>query len=407
MANRVRASAATASVAAVLGIAAGFALTSPQAQENAPGSSTAAPPAGELSPIGAGVPATLLKSLVPQWEPGPAGTIMTDEWGEHPQLLEAPAALYVIEGPLPVAGVPWFHVYVLPNSIWGPNDYFAWLPGVIDGEHTLRAEPVETCPAADIEQIALLAPPSRARCFGQALITLEGHTWFAGNYVAYQVEPAWIGTPEASMPWVSLYDASGGLARPPDERVAFLDLRIPPEVPPPPWDFHLQVTGRFNHPAAASCERVWDRALRAGAPPRSGLPDEATEDSQLWCRSQFVVTEWEVLAGPEGRPLRAGTVQLHRTTFDGGACAGVGMPPLTFHVDPSEVDPIWLETKSGGARIVPIFGAGFSPAFVPELVVIGPDGRVAARDGLTFNPDEGLGGYAVCSEGATVTITAR
>ncbi len=34
------------------------------------------------------------------------------------------------------------------------------------------------------------------------------------------------------------------------------------------------------------------------------------------------------------------TVQLHRTTFEGGECAGVGMPIMRFRMDPNAADPI-------------------------------------------------------------------
>lgn len=125
----------------------------------------------------------------------------------------------------------------------------------------------------------------------------------------------------------------------------------------------------------------------------------------LWCGGQFVLRSWEILLGPEGRPPIAVEVQLHRTTFEGGACAGVGMPVVRFRMDPRAADAIWLEAEGQPRRIIPVFGRGFRAVTEPELHVVGPRGEVVATDGTLLNPDEPFGPYAVCPMGDTMTIT--
>lgn len=168
----------------------------------------------------------------------------------------------------------------------------------------------------------------------------------------------------------------------------------------------LLVEGRFNDPQVAGCSRTRDRSGPPLLPPTGGLPDEESDASDTWCRGQFVLLSWEIGLGPEGRPPVAGEVQLHRTTFKGGECGGVGMPLMRFQMDSTAADPIWLEPEGGEpGRSIPVFGRGFRAVTEPELHVVGPRGDVVARHGTLLNPDEPFGPYEVCPEGETVSIT--
>ena len=168
----------------------------------------------------------------------------------------------------------------------------------------------------------------------------------------------------------------------------------------------LLVEGRFNDPQVAGCSRTRDRSGPPLLPPTGGLPDEESDASDTWCRGQFVLLSWEIGLGPEGRPPVAGEVQLHRTTFKGGECGGVGMPLMRFQMDSTAADPIWLEPEGGEpGRSIPVFGRGFRAVTEPELHVVGPRGDVVARHGTLLNPDEPFGPYEVCPGGETVSIT--
>ena len=356
-----------------------------------------------LPPIGAAQRASLIMKVTPQWEPGIAGLSVGVEGRPRPFKLRPPAALMVVEGPRQVDDTPWYRVYVVqrPGLTATRQDFFAWIPGIIEGERTIKLDGVEGCRPSNVAGIAEMSVIGRARCFGTSSITLEGHSSLRRTAVRPTVRPAWLGT-EVEATTVTLNQA-GADARDPNRDVPWVELRIPPGVVTPPFDFDLRVIGQFNHPDAAVCTRRGAREL--GLPV---LPDEDPADSAVWCRGQFVVSGWQVVNGPEGRPLRPGEVQLHRVEVKGDSwgCAGVGMNELTWHIDHSQPDPIWLETEINveGIRIVPYFSPGFQAIRNPELVVIGPNGEIVAKDGQKFDPNEPLRGHHVCPGGRTVAI---
>lgn len=141
----------------------------------------------------------------------------------------------------------------------------------------------------------------------------------------------------------------------------------------------------------------------AGVRAGSGLPDESPEDSVAWCRGRFVITGWTPVAGPERRPVVQGEVQLHRIA-GGNACAGVGMGPLRFRIDPEEADPIWLEQgEAGRGRIIPLFSPAFHVVTDPVLAVADASGAVI-EDGTPVNPDADFHGHFVCPMGDVVSF---
>jgi len=350
--------------------------------------------------------ATVVVSVQPQWAPGPGGIGMRDEWGEHPVLLEPPVPVSVLAGPVMAEGEEWYQVYVLPDAMRWPGDFTAWVPATRDGADVVDMTDPTDCPDAEAGQIAALSPAGRVACFGAQTLRFVARSWLGGHWVPYEVEPAWLGTPLENTRTVSLFVAGGGeFPRPPDPRIPWVDARVPPDVAMPPADATLLVEAQFDHPEARDCRRTRDRSGPPPQPATAGLPDEPPDASRTWCRGQLVLTGWEILLGPEGRPPVAGEVQLHRTSFQGDVCAGVGLPMLRFRIDVDQPDPIWLEPQDGGLPIIPVFGPGFRTAFEPDLVVVGPRGEVVARDGTPLDPDQRLGRYAVCPGGEAVTIT--
>ena len=331
---------------------------------------------------------------------------MTDDWGEHPVVLEPPVPVSVLAGPVDAGGTAWYRVYVLPDTMRWPSDFTAWVPAETDGEPVLALTDPIPCPEGDVADLATLTPTGRVTCFGDRTLRFEARSWLPGHWVPYETEPAWLGTEIDDPRSISLFEPGGGeFPRPPDPRVPWIDGRVHPEVAVPPVGVTLLVEAQFDHPDVDGCRRLRDRSGPPPQPATAGLPDEDAAASAAWCRGQLVVTSWEIILGPEGRPPVAGEVQLHRTMFEGGECGGVGMPPLQFRMDPLEADPIWLEPVGGGGRSIPVFGHGFRATSEPELAVIGPRGEVVARDGTPLDPDAPLGPYAVCPGGEVVTIT--
>jgi hypothetical protein len=368
----------------------------------------------ELSDARAGARATLLETVVPQWEPGPEGRQMVDEFGENVYPLEAPAELLILEQRL-AADVPWLRVYVLPNQATSASDFFTWIPATdAYGNLILAVHGPEECPETEtIEAIASISILARARCFGDGELTLEGVTWFGGESDYQKVEPSWLGSDFAKPSSVGLYAAR-------EERgfrlmqLPSINVHVPPDVPLPPQDFGVRVHGTFNHAAAAACTRRVNREIFGPVPPDTGLTDGTPGESEQWCRGLFVATSWEIVTGPEGRAIRSDDVQLHRWPYEDGMCAGVGMGQMVFRIDPAELDPIWLETRPGeigpgeGFRVVPFFGKDFRVRTDPELVVLAPapDHTVIAREGQPLDPDAPLFGYSVCPMGEVVSITS-
>jgi hypothetical protein len=346
----------------------------------------------------AGVAATTTREVVPQWEAGPAGRHVRDG-GDT--LLLAGVPVYIVEAPLEMSGETWVRAYVLYNPSSWPQDFYAWFPG-----SALTAAAPAECQKQigfSVQQLAAVSPPDRLRCWGGQEITLEAKTWFQRSQEAYEVDPAWYGNSSDRFARISLVDPADGSPRGPSEW-AWMDAQLGPDVPAPPLDFLLRVTGHFDDSTAATCRRQARRPPDASASdPPDGLPDESAADSQAWCRQQFVLTSWSTLAGPEGRPIEAGIVQLHRWLPLSTSCAGVGMGPLTFRMDQARLDPIWLESDGVALpTIVPVFDPGFRVVTAPELEILGPRGEVVARDGTVVDPDGTLSGYGICPTGQTV-----
>ena len=167
----------------------------------------------------------------------------------------------------------------------------------------------------------------------------------------------------------------------------------------------VAVDGQFGHPESAQCARTVNFEGWIPRPPAgSGVPPEDPADSARWCRQQFVVTGWEIVLGPERRPLDPSTPQLHRSPIPPPGipvgCGGVGMPPLLVRINPARADPVWIEAGAA-TNVLPFFGPEFRLEFDGEPRVTAPDG-VTIVDGDVIDPDRGRPGLDVCPGGETV-----
>jgi hypothetical protein len=381
--------------------------TEPSASAGPPSSSVPGATMPTIKPVvGTGMVndrATVVVPVQPRWTPGEEGIGMTDEWAEHPAVLEPPVPVSVLDGPTDIDGADWYRVYVLPDAMRWPGDFVAWVPAAVDGVDVLAFDEPSPCPDATVAQLGMLSPSARVGCFGDQALTLVARSWRPGHWTPYEVDPAWFGSSALDDRSISLFDSDGGeFPRPPDTRISWIDARVPPDLATPPVGMTLLVKASFDHPDAARCVRV---SQELGQPRLGGLPDEEPDASATWCRGQLVLTDWEILLGPEARPPVAGDVQLHRTTFEGGECAGVGMSMLRFRMDIREADPIWLEAEDFPGRVIPVFGRSFDAVTQPELAVVDRSGNVIARDGTVLDPDRPFAGHFVCPMGDTVSIT--
>ena len=367
------------------------------------GASVASPnPPGSLlvsaGPVGAGdgdpamlagIPTTRRARVVVDLEGhlDPGGPPFRDSGG--PTVIERGQDVVILGDPVTVGATEWVRVYVIPyTSGAGPSDFFTWLPLMADGQAVLIDVPQVPCPAAPrgLDVLAQLDQLTRLRCQGSDGLSITGITWTERLPVWYGVVPAWMGgANEPNNGAFSIHSGEIQRELATGEVAHFLDVQLPDDLERPPLDFVIDLRAHFADTNSGRCERTDLNGL---------VPDEKAVDSRLWCASRLVAEQWTVTLGPERRPPDVLAPQLHRfQPFD--ACGGVGMPMLTFRMDPQKLDPIWLEAPGGGS-VVPWFGPEFHAGFGPNLELRDGTGRVVARDGTPVNPDEDLFGHGIC-----------
>lgn len=310
-------------------------------------------------------------------------------------------ALAVLGDSVTVGGATWYRAFTIANDQAGPADYFGWIPGSASAAGSLALGAPTTCPVGDsgIAELAALDPFTRARCLGAATFDLEGSTGWFPLPVWYDVTPAWLGRPQngTSVTDISIHTGTITSAYVADS--PSVDLQLPPGLELPPFGIQVAVQAHVADRDSGSCARSQDA---------NGLevPVESPADSVLWCATRLVVEQWKPLLGPEGRPIDPRTPQLHRHPSAGGnsICAGVGMSMLTFHVDPSALDPVWLQAAGYSGHILASFDPSFRLRYTPELVVEDGSGKVVARNGTPLDPDGTLDGHFICPEGQMVVI---
>jgi len=352
---------------------------------------TPSPSAGAGAPA-PGAPQAVLLQAVPV-RTAPNGPVTVDAPDSTPMMIAAGNRVTILGEAAGMTG-QFLHVYVLPSRTDWPSDLYAWIPVALDGKPTLDPEPASTCPAEiTIASLAGLSPQDRLRCAGGGELVLDGHTAFNPDTLAYNASPAFFGS--ADLP-TTVGLSPMGVNRPVGwaaQGGALLPIGPGPDVETIPIGFDVRVSGRFDFAGAGACSRSQPRGMGT-------VPVEAAADSAAWCRTRFIVTSWAVLNGPEGRPPVAGEMQLHRHPAS-EACAGVGMPPLTLHIDPTADDPVWLTAAGFEAPIIASFSDAFTAVTGPEPSIIDGKGLVLT-DGMPINPDANLGGHGVCPTGPVV-----
>jgi hypothetical protein len=350
-------------------------------------------PAGADAALIAGIPTVRLARVVIDTRiSGSAGGPPLASANGDPITVSAGMQLVVFEGPVSVGADLWFRVSPLSNPNTGPADYVAWLP-LHDAQRaeTIAFRDPPVCPGGEgISVLAALDPFTRASCIGATSLTMRGWTWNRLLPTWYQITPAWLGEQNGPVDsTISLHDAGprlGGSA---------LDLQVPPDLERPPFEFQIEVTAHVGDPASGSCVRSDDQT--------SLVPPDDPRDGHIWCATRFVIEQWTPLLGPEDRVIDPDAPQLHRHPAGNGACAGVGMAMLVFRMDPTQLDPVWLEVIGGnGFRIIPSFDPSFRVTLAPNLEIIDASGQVVATDGTVVNPDGRLSGHFICPTGRIV-----
>ena len=300
----------------------------------------------------------------------------------------------VFEGPVLAGGDSWFRVYALIDPNAGPAEFFGWMPLHDEtGAETLSFEDPPICPdARGISALGALDPFTRARCIGEAPLELRGWTWDRMLPTWYRITPEWMGEQNGEVDsTISLnenirHPFANGV-----EPFQFLELQVPPTLQRPPVEFEVDVLAHVADGASRTCVR------RGGADPP--VPEDIPQAGPLWCTTRLVVDQWTPINGPEQRPIDRSSPQLHRHPDSGGNnfCAGVGMPPLAFHMDPTQLDPIWLEAVGfPKSRIMPTFDQGFRVVVGPELTIVDERGQVVARNGTPVDTEGQLAGHSIC-----------
>ena len=185
----------------------------------------------------------------------------------------------ILDGPRSIDGVSWYRVEWRTNSM--TDTVPGWMPSTFKG-HPAVAPVAPRCATviSDVIDLAQLHPAERLRCFGGRAITLgpvilrddPGRTPGAAG------SPAWL----ADEPTIGMFGRQGVdgvdppmLVRADPEVIAGLSTNI--------W---LEVTGHFDDPAAADCQRSWIEDNGWGASPVPQTPAEQVAS----CKEQLVIT---------------------------------------------------------------------------------------------------------------------
>jgi hypothetical protein len=186
-------------------------------------------------------------------------------------LLPRGTPLFVLEGPVEGSGYDWYRVAPITLA-QGPDGWVA--KGSRDGIPWLETGSV-TCPAAPASVPALwaLTPGQRLACFRRQSITVRGKLLHCRCEIdGPPMDPSWFGVsgrswflvePTRSAPFA---DVDNGLLVVLDPAGTYPD--------PVPMNRILDVTGMFDHPAAAACTMI----------------DGATAERTPSCRFTFAIT---------------------------------------------------------------------------------------------------------------------
>jgi hypothetical protein len=199
-------------------------------------------------------------------------------------LLTSLQKAYLYEGPVNASGYTWFRV--LPYVDRYPEGWIALASR--DGEPWVRHDQ-GGCDAIgpSIELLARASRGVRLGCWGggQSVTTGARIVDCNADVDRPQIEPAWFGfqsvPTDGGTICPMLVDADGRAPREPffahfDPAGDFLD--------PLPIDTPIEITGRYDHPAASECKVVGNEGPLI--------------DVVLACRTTFVITAVRLLTGP-------------------------------------------------------------------------------------------------------------
>ena len=224
-------------------------------------------------------------SLVEILNPGVTFYQTHDRNGNALSDLSGGERVWIVSGPKRAHGQDWYLVQWQPTPIY--DGIPGWMPATLDGHPTLhQADP--RCPTSgmDVATLVGLIPAERLACFGSQPITLGPVILGPRTDATAEVggSPDWL----ASTPSIAAY-GRGGLG---GVELPLLIRGDPTTAASLPLGTWLEVTGHFDDPAAASCQRSWIGDL--GSTPIA----ETAAEQVLSCREQFVITAVRTVAAP-------------------------------------------------------------------------------------------------------------
>lgn len=196
-----------------------------------------------------------------------------------PIRLNAPKLLFVLDGPVRADGFDWYLVAPFDDFVTdtpSPDPRLGWVAAGGDGEEWIAPWSGE-CPEPTVDAFRFRTGFLRVACFGDREITLEGDLGECSYITPGTVSPSWL-----TSSYCTLYG---------EDYPEGYEIVGPFWFHQEPEDFELRdrqfqpvrITGRFDHPAAQTCEHN-----PLGSEER--LPQELIV---LGCRSAFVVTDIE------------------------------------------------------------------------------------------------------------------
>jgi hypothetical protein len=243
------------------------------------------PTTPEVTPAPATTPIALAPgSLVEVLFPGVNFYLTPDRNGDMLSDLPHGERLWIVDGPTPAGGESWYRVQWQPTPTY--DGIPGWMPDTLDGHPVV--EPVALrCPSSirDVVDLVDLVAAERLACFGDRPITLGPVTLRGGVDKTSPAtgSPAWL----ADSATIAMFGSAGpqGVEGP-------LLVRAEPDLATLPLDTWLEITGHFDDPAAAGCQRSWTGD--AGSTPSP----ETTAEQVFSCREQFVITAVRTVAAP-------------------------------------------------------------------------------------------------------------
>jgi hypothetical protein len=192
--------------------------------------------------------------------------------------------LWIVDGPTRAGGEDWYRIQWQPTPTY--DGIPGWMPATIDG-HPVVQPVAPRCPSsvADVVDLVDLVAAERLACFGDRPITLGPVTLrdLPDKTFPATGSPTWL----AGSATIAMFGSAGpqGVDGP-------LLVRAGPDLATLPLDTWLEVTGHFDDPAAAGCQRSWTGD--AGSTPSPETPAEQV----LSCREQFVITAVRTVPAP-------------------------------------------------------------------------------------------------------------